>query len=236
MTIIAEVLFIAIAVVMVYLVYSMSAPVMSSMQASSSFEQTKSLMLDLDSAIQDTASQGRGSRSTLYLATGAGQLTLDDDHDVIKWTLATDADVISPRSMSKAGNLIVGSNLGAMAYENASAGAYVLENERVLVHIRKIGSPSSPACYNTSDLLMGIYNKDLRMWMNLSRLEISIDNDPLSTNGTGYTKLSETGYALPRGEVSASINTSRTYIQNYTVVFSLEAGADFLTIEAAEEL
>lgn len=235
-TVISEVLFLAVAAAMVFIIYTMSAPVISSMQASSTFEQTKSLMLDLDRAIQDTASQGKGSRSTLYITTGAGEIVLDEDHDVIKWTLATDAQVISPRSMSRAGNLMIGANLGAMAYENESIGAYVLENERLLVHIRKIGSEEAPAYYNTSDLLMGIYNKDIGRWMNLSRLEISIDDDPSSMNGTGYTQLPEEGYALPRGEVVAAISTSHEYLPDYTVTFSLESGADFLTIEGAEQL
>ena len=233
-SLISEAVFVAIAVVMVFLVYSMSAPVISSMQASSVFEQTKSLMLSMDDAIQDAAAQGRGSRSTLYVTTGAGELSLDEEHDTIKWTLPTDARIISPRSMSRAGNLIIGSDLSAMAYENETVGSYALENERLIVHIRKVGSVSSPVYYNTSSLLMGVYSKDLGLWMNMSRLEISLDGDPSSMNGTGYTQLSEEGYALPRGEVLASISTSYEYVQNYTVTFSLEAGADFLTIEAEE--
>lgn len=231
---ISEAVFVAIAVVMVFLVYSMSAPVIASMHASSVFEQTKSLMLSIDGAIQDAASQGRGSRSTLYVTTGGGELVLDEEQDTLKWTFPTDAQIISPRSMTRAGNLVMGSELRTMAYENESAGAYALENERLIVHIMKAGSVSSPVPYNTSSLLMGVYNKDLRAWMNLSRLEISVDGEPSSTNGTGYTQLSETGYALPRGQVMARISTGYEFMHNYTVIFSLESGADFLTVEVEE--
>jgi hypothetical protein len=232
---VTEAIFLAVTVVMVFLVYTMSAPVIASMQASSVFEQTKSVMLSLDSAIQDAASQGRGSRSTLYVTTGAGVLEVDGEKDMILWTLPTDADVVSPRSMTRAGNMVSGANLRAMAYENESIGAYVLENERLIVNIKKIGSEGSHAYYNASDLLMGVYSKDLGRWMDLARLEISIDGEPMSQNGTGYSELSAEGYALSRGEAAAHMASGYEYMQNYTVIFSLEAGADFVTIEAEEQ-
>jgi hypothetical protein len=235
LSIISEVLFLAIAIVLVFVVYSMSAPVVQTMQTSSVYEQTKSLMLDVDKTIRDVASQGRGSRSTIYVTTGAGLLTLEGDKDLLTWELETDSDIVSPRSMQKTGNLISGSNLGAMAYENESEGAYVLENERLMVYIKKIGSPSSPQAFNTSDLLMGVYNKDLAAWMDMKRLEISIDDESNSTNGTGYTVLENEGYALSSARVSALINTSYVYMQNYTVTFTLESGADFVVIEAEEQ-
>jgi hypothetical protein len=235
MAFISEAILLAVTVVMVFLVYTMSAPAIASMQASSTFEQTKSAMLSLDSAIQNAASQGKGSRSTLYVTSGAGVLELDSDRDMILWTLSTDANVVSKRSMSKAGNMVSGENLRAAAYENESEGVYVLENDRLIVHILKVGSESSHAYYNTSDLLVGVYNKDLGSWMGLSRLDISLDGSPMSQNGTGYTQLSAEGYALPRGEVMAHMASGYEYMENYTIIFSLEAGADFITIEAEEQ-
>jgi len=235
LSMITEALFLAIAVTLVFVVYSMATPVINTMQVSNTFEQTKSLMLDLDKSVQDVASQGRGSRTSLYVTTGAGMLTMDQDKDMIRWELETDADIVSPRSMQRTGNLVAGSDINAMAYENSSEGVYALENDRLLVHIKKVGSASSPQAYNTSELLVGIYNKDLGQWMPMSRLEISIDGETESTNGTGYTELDDEGYALPFSSVTAYINTSYAQMQNYTVTFTLESGADFLTIAAAEQ-
>jgi hypothetical protein len=235
MTFLAEAVLLAVTVVMVFLVYTMSAPVIASMQASSTFGQTQTAMLDLDSAIQNAASQGKGSRSTLYFTSGAGVLQLDPDKDMILWTLSTDANVVSPRSMSRAGNMVSGANLRAAAYENESAGVYALENDKLIVHILKVGSASAHAYYNTSDLLVGVYNKDLGRWMGLSRLDVSLDGSPTSQNGTGYTELSAEGYALSRGEVMAHMHSGYAYMQNYTIIFSLDAGADFMTIEAEEQ-
>lgn len=230
-----EVIFLAIVVTMVFLVYTMASPMIYSMQAASVFEQTKSFMLDLDDAIQDVASQGKGSRTTLSVTMGAGTLVLDEELDTLKWTLETDSMIVSPRSMQQIGNLIVGANLDVRAYENQSLDAYVLENQHLIVNLKDIGSESSYQTYNTSDILMGVYNKDLDTWMDLERLEISIDNSPDSMNGTGYTEIVLEGNTLPRGQVKAHISTPYVFLNNYSITFTLESGADFLTIEGEEQ-
>ena len=235
-TIITEVIFIAVIISLIFLVYTIASPLLSSMQISSAFDQAKSMMLDLDRLIQDVASQGRGGRKTFQVTLGAGTTLLDEDRDTIKWILETDTMIVSPRSMQQIGNLIVGSNLGTDAYAGnySSTDAHVLENEILKVFIKKIGSSASPQFYNTSDLLLGVYNKKISKWMPLERLEISVDNSPNSMNGTGYTELVKEGYSLPRGEVLAHINTSYTLLSNYTISFTLESGADFLILGAEE--
>jgi hypothetical protein len=233
-SIISEVLFLAIVVSLVFLVYAMSAPVIQTMQVSAALEQAESFMLNLDSLIQEVASEREGGRRSFHLSMGAGTVSLGEDNDTIKWVLNSDSPVISPRSMQKLGNLIIGSNLNTMAYEGNHSGqeAYVLENEHLRVFVKKIGSAASHQQYNTSDLLLGVYNKDLSEWLGLDRLEISVDNSTDSTNGTGYTELVEEGNALPYGKVLAHINTSYSFTSSYNVTFTLESGADFITLEA----
>jgi len=230
-----EVIFLAIIVTLVFLVYTMAAPVVYTMQASSVFEQTKSFMLRLDEAIQDVASQGKGSRTSLSVTMGAGELTLDEGTDTLRWTMETDSMIVSPRSMQQIGNLVAGSNLDVRAYENQSLGAFVLENQHLKLLLKDVGSESSHQVYSTGDLLMGVYNKDLDRWMDFERLDISIDNSPDSMNGTGYTELVVTGNALPRGQVRAHMSTDYIFLNNYSVTFTLESGADFLIIEGEEQ-
>jgi hypothetical protein len=232
MTIIAEVVFLAIIITLIFLVYSIASPLLYSMQASSAFDQAKSMMLSFDEVIQDVASHG--GRRSFHVTLGSGTAALNESTDSILWHMDTETMVVSPRSMQSIGNLIVGSNLDVMAYEGSYSGtdAYVLENGILRVFIRKIGSEASPQQYHTSDLLMGVYNKNLLRWMPLERLEISVDRSQESMNGTGYTELAVQSYNLPRGEVLAHINTSYSLAHNYTVSFSLESGADFLTIAA----
>ncbi|UCD03098.1 MAG: hypothetical protein JSV63_00470 [Candidatus Aenigmatarchaeota archaeon] len=234
-TISMEVIFLAIIITIVFLVYTMASPVIYSMQAASVFEQTQSFMLDLDEAIQEVASQGKGSRKSLHVTMGAGDLKLHEDIDTVKWTLETDSMIVSPRSMQRIGNLVVGSNLDVRAYENQSLSAYVLENQHLIIYLKKIGSEGSPAAYNTSEILLDIYNKDLGIWLDLERLEISIDNNPQSASGTGYTEIVTKGNALARGQVKAHMNTDYVFLNNYTVTFTLESGADFMIIEGEEQ-
>ncbi len=233
-SIITEVIFLAIIISLIFLVYSIASPMIYTMQVSSAFEQGKSMMLTLDELIQDVASQGKGGRRSFYVTLGAGTTSLDADTDTLRWVLDTDTLIASPRSMQQIGNLIVGSNLNTMAYPGNYGGqdAYVLENEHLGVFIKKIGSSESPQPYNTSQLLLAVYNKKMLRWMEMERLEISVDNIPESMNGTGYTELVLEGYSLPRGEVRAHINTPYEFLNNYTISFSLESGADFLTLGA----
>ena len=234
MSIITEVVFLAVIISLIFLVYSIAAPMIYTMQVSSAFEQGKTMMLELDELIQDVADQRKGGRRSIFVTLGAGTTSLDPLTDTMIWVLDTDAMVVSPRSMQQVGNLIIGSNLNAMAYEGNLSGtdAYILENQNLRAYIKKIGSPGSPVYYETSDLLLGVYNKKMHKWMPLERLEISIDDSPDSMNGTGHTEMVTEGYALPRGEIIAHMNSSYKYQANYSVSFALESGADFLTIGA----
>ena len=234
MSIITEVIFLAVIISLIFLVYSIAAPMIYTMQVSSAYEQGKTMMLELDEMIQDVADQRKGGRRSIFVTLGAGTTILDPLTDTMIWVLDTDAMVVSPRSMQQVGNLIIGSNLNAMAYEGNLSGtdAYILENQNMRAYIRKIGSPVSPTSYETKDLLLGVYNKKMYKWMPLDRLEISIDSSPDSMNGIGYTELVTEGYALPWGEVTAHINTSYKFQGNYSISFALESGADFITIGA----
>jgi hypothetical protein len=234
LSIITEVVFLAIIISLIFLVYSIAAPMIYTMQVSSAFDQGKSMMLQLDELIQEVADQRKGGKRSIFVTLGAGTTSLDPVTDTMIWVLDTDAMIVSPRSMQQVGNLIIGSNLNSMAYEGNLSGvdAHVLENQNIRVYIKKIGAPGSPASYETSELLLGIYNKKISKWMPMERLEISIDNSPDSKDGTGYTEIVTPGYALPRGEVLAHIETSYDFKSNYTISFLLESGADFLTIGA----
>ncbi|RLB76016.1 MAG: hypothetical protein DRH24_18590, partial [Deltaproteobacteria bacterium] len=82
----------------------------------------------------------------------------------------------------------------------------------------------------TSDLILGIYQKDLNHWINNTGfVDILIDNDPGSETGNGYTRLAESGYNLPYGTVIAYMHSS--YVP-YTINFTLESGTDFMEIGA----
>ncbi len=228
-SLISAVIFIGLTISVIALVYQAGMPIVDKMQASAAIERTKNNFVKLDDIIQRVASEANGSRRTLSFKIDPGELVVDDANDIIYWIFETSAPVFSPRTASYYGNLAFGSNLETKAYEGDYSGiqSYILENKHLKVYIRKIGSSDNMQNYETSNILLGVYQKDLGKWMDAA-LEISIDDDISSISGTGYTKLEKPGSALPYGKVTAYMYSSPI---NYFINFTLESGADFIKIE-----
>jgi hypothetical protein len=236
MSIISGVIFIAITISTIAIVYEAGIPVVKKMQASASIEKIKDVFSQLDTVIRDVASEGAGSKRTIYLNVDPGKVVVNDSEDSIYWTLDTDARVIDPRTRQVFGNIVIGSNLETSAYQenynvvSPVVSAYKMENEHLIVYIRNIGNGTTYQSYNTNQLLLGIYNKDLGIWFNNSNMfDVTIDGQATSRTANGTTALDTTGYNLPYATVSALVNS--TYMKYY-VNFTLESGEDFLRIDA----
>jgi len=236
-SILSGVIFLAITITAVFLVYQAGVPVVKKMQAAAAVESMKNVFAELDDIVQQTASEGRGSKRTFYMKIDPGKVIVNKTEDTIYWELETDAEVISPRTYQRLGNLVIGANMETRGYESnytyssPETESYVLENEHLKVYVKKIGSSLSHANYNTSELLVAIYNKDMNQWLNNTGfLDISVDFNPTSKTGSGYTKLLTSGYNLPYSTVSAYMNSSYS---EYYINFTLESGADFIEVEAS---
>jgi hypothetical protein len=236
-SLVSGVIFLAVILTAVFLVYQTGVPIIQKMQASASVERMKGVFAELDEIIQQTASEGKGSKRTLHMRIDPGKVVVNSTQDTIYWELETDAEIISPRTYQRIGNLVIGSNLetriyeGNYTYSSPETQSYIMENEHLRVYIKKIGSQSSWASYQTSELLVGIYNKDIDQWLNNTDFfDISVDFNETSKTGNGYTEPLDAGYNLPYGTVAALMNSS--YLPYY-VNFTLESGADFLEIEAS---
>ncbi|HDD72635.1 MAG TPA: hypothetical protein ENG00_00925 [Candidatus Aenigmarchaeota archaeon] len=192
----------------------------------------KAIFSAIDEKIQEVASEGNGSRRRLDFDFTLGRMGVDAGKNMVFWEMRSKYIVILPRTAEYFGNMIVGSNLETEARESIYNGtdAYVLENKHLRVYIRKIGSRENPENYNTSDILLGVYQKDLNQWLPLKSLEITIDNTQESLSGSGYTEIERLGEDLPYGQVTAYMQSG--YI-NYTLRFRLESGTDFLIIEGS---
>ncbi len=229
-TLISAVVFIAITVSAMALIYQTGLPVIKRMQATAALDSMTAAFTDLDQTIQRVASEGNGSRRIFDLDSGPGRLSLDPEGDELSWRLDAEGSAVRPRSARYLGNVASGSSLGASMHEGSLGGepAYVLENGHLRVFIRDIGSSQH---YETGTLLMGVYQKDLGEWLPMDWLNISLDGEASSQSGTGYTVPERLGENLPRGKVMAFMDSSYA---NYSVSFSLESGADFLLIEGNE--
>ncbi len=236
LSIISGVIFIAITISAIAVVYEAGVPVINKMQASVSVEKMKDVFSDIDKVIRDVASEGTGSKRTVYLKIDPGKMVVNDTEDAVYWELETSAKVIEPRTRQIFGNVIIGSNLETSAYqENYSVTspqipAYKMENEHLTVYIRKVGSGSTYEDFTTNSLLLGIYNKDMGVWFNNTNMfDATVDSQASSRTANGTTTLLGTGYNLPYATVSALVNS--TYFK-YFINFTLESGEDFIIIGA----
>jgi len=230
MTLISAVIFIAFTIAAITIVYQAAVPIIDRMQAAAAIDNMRSNFIKLDEIISEVASEGKGSKRTIFINPEPGTLYVNGTNDTIYWFYETTAALFSPRTSQKFGNLRIGSNLDTIAGEGTFLGssAYILENEHLVVYINKTGNSTTYADLQTTDLLLGVYQKDLNKYMNLSHLNISIDNVVNSTYGNGYTTLAESGSHLPYAIVSTYMNS--TYLPYY-INFTLESGTDFLEVE-----
>jgi hypothetical protein len=229
-TLISAIIFIAITISIVAIIYQSGIPLIEKMQQSAALDRITETFSEIDSLVRKVAQEGNGSRRVFDIRVSMGRLMVDTAKDMILWKLSTENMIIPPRSADFFGNLIVGSNLNSTAYEDnySSTPAFVLENEHLRVFVRKIGSPENPQIYNTTELILGIYQRDLDTWLPLHSVEITIDDDPLSMNGTGYTYLERSGDFLPFGRVNAYMDSPWG---EYYINLTLGTGTDFLEID-----
>ena len=231
---ISGVIFIAFILVTTFIVYETGYPVLEKMKCSATTEKMKSSFVKLDKIIQDSLG-GRGARRIVGLNIEDGRLYIDKDNDIIYWKYECDQAIYSPRVKQRIGNVVFGSNLEAKAYEGKCDGvdAYILENEHIKACFRKIGSEGNNVYYNTSQILIAVFQKDFTpaRRMPLTRLEILLDENINTSKGYGYTKLVESGEYLPYGEVIAYMNSVEGI--EYYIYFTLESGADFITIRSS---
>lgn len=229
-SLISGVLFTAFLISATAIVYWTAVPVIQKMQCAATLDKMKSTFSEIDRNIQTVASEGEGSRRTIDLSLDSGEIHVSADSDTIYWTHECDAPVFSPRTFQAFGNVILGSNLDAMAYESQCLGrdAFVIENQHISACFMKVGSEGNSARYNVSDVLLSVYQKDTNTTMPLEYLEITLDENSTSSVGEGYTTLTRSGMNLPFGEVTAYMESDYGVV--YRIRFVLESGEDFLII------
>lgn len=229
-SLISGVLFMAFIIAATSIVYWSAVPTIQKIQCAATVDRMKSTFVSLDEVIQKVSSEGEGSKRTVSLSVGEGEIRINADNDTIYWTHECEAPIFSPRTSQTFGNIVVGSGLDTSAHEGQCHGedAFILENEYLTVCFRKIGEEGNNTYYNITDVLMSVYQKDIGAAMPLEYLEITLDNNATSKTGYGYTSLARAGQHLPYGEVSAHMESD--YGVTYTIKFSLESGEDFIII------
>ncbi|MFH2020510.1 MAG: hypothetical protein ABIJ34_03795 [archaeon] len=222
---VSVIIYTMVAISTVMLLLNTGVPILTEMKDRAVYEKVKEIMLDLDKQTTDLAGQGEGSQSSASLDVREGKITFDNNE--VTWEIETKTPLISPRSSSNLGNLIISSNANVRTIDIENY--YILEtsikNDSFRVVINKKGNENSWVFYNTSDLIENISFNGDRM---AGKFYLGINNMDTSKNGTGYTKMYPEGNYSHLGSAKIIAHVNSTFAE-YDIEFILESYADFLT-------
>ncbi|MBD3203263.1 hypothetical protein GF327_03145 [Candidatus Woesearchaeota archaeon] len=221
---ISAILYTLVASVALVLILEAGIPILERLKDSATFSQTKDTLLNLDQHIQEVANEGEGSQRMVNLEIKQGELLIGNNQ--ILWEFETKSRIVDPRTSRKYGNLVVTSNANVRTIENSTH--YLLttyiKNDTFEVRINKTGSESNWNPINTSEIIdyISFNNNKLN-----GTFSFSINNNPDSVVGNGYTRITPEGNNtnLGRAKVVAHINSS---FAEYDLEFILESYADFI--------
>jgi hypothetical protein len=216
-------------------VLSTAVPALEEQRDASQIRNAQEFMQGLDSSAQEVVSEGQGSTRTLDLSFSKGNIRFSAENDTVTYGLQTNAEVVSPQTSVKRGNVVLANNARVSVSKEVCEGvqSYVLENEHIKACIKNIGSRSNQQDFNTSDLLVKYRFKDQDRDLD-GNLSVLINSNSRTSSGTGFTSVPYEN--LPRnnvgtGQVTTTITTDVTPVFKYDIVFQLPTGADFLKID-----
>ncbi len=226
---ISGVIYIALMITATIIAYNAFLPSIKKLQEAGIAQQVEKAMAEIDGKISAVAGEASGSRRLVPLDMKAGRLVINGSQDAVYWEMPATAMIASPRTAKKTGNVLFGSQLDTKAYESRYNGvpAYAMENEHLLVYIRKIGGRERYSPIDTGGIILNIMQKDMSKWLD-GEVSIRVDDKDSNGRGMGYTALEETGNNLPYATAIAFVASVEG---SYTVSFILESGADFLQIK-----
>ena len=223
---VSAIIYTLVAVLALTLILNTGMPILSEFKDRSVYEKVKNIMLDLDEHITEIANQGEGSQASVSFDIKDGKVKFENNE--IIWEIETKTEIISPRSSTKLGNLIISSNANVRTYDltNFHVMETNIKNDTLSIAINKKGSASNWVNLNTSGLIQNISYNGNNMNGNFT---FNLNNNASSAVGNGYTYMKPNGNNsnLGSAEVIAHLNTS---FAEYDLVFRLESYADFLIV------
>lgn len=225
-------LYIGITVTAISAALTVGLPAIENTRDAAAIQNAQRFMQELDNNVQQVVSEGEGSTRRLSFEFDRGEIYFDNSTDSLVYELKTDAEVISPQSSRKSGNIILASNANVSVTNETIDGTdcYMLSNKRVEACIKDVGSPGNKKSINTSDLLVeyNFTNPNPDETLNGS-VFVKLNGVPSTGWGDGYTTVEEWGDYIGTGSVKATIHSDNGQV--YDVVFSLPTRADFLKVD-----
>ncbi len=224
---ISVVIYTLVAILALSLLLGTGLPILNEMKERTVFSKTKEIMLQLDTHLTELTNQGEGSQSTLSFEIRDGKVLFEDDELI--WEIEAKSPIVSPRTTSVLGNLIISSNANIRTYDTGSSFilSTTIKDLPFTVNITKIGTKESWQPINTSKLINYI---DFNGYRTNGTFSFNINQEELSSYGTGYTMMvpQSNSTNLGRAKVIAHINNT---FAEYDLEFTLESYTDFLIVK-----
>ncbi len=225
-------LYVGVTITAISVALTAGLPALENIQDAAAISQAETFMHELDSNIQEVVSEGEGSTRTLEVSFERGEMYFENETDSLIYELQTDAEVISPQSSQRTGNVILSSNAEVEVFETEVGGedCYMMRNEHITACINNTGSPDSFEDIDTSDLLV-TYNFTGTEPDKALDAEMSVELNEIEETswGEGYIEAETTGDFIGTGRVRATVISEYGY--TYDIIFSLPTGADFLQVD-----
>ncbi len=223
---ISVIIYTMVALLALVLILNTGLPILTEMKERSLFNKIKDAMLDLDRHITDIAKQGEGSQAAVSFEIKEGEMKFLDNQLI--WEIETSSKLISPRTSTKIGNLIISSNSNIRSFELEDY--YIMETfikeDNFSVRINKFNSKEAPGDINTSRLIEYISFNGEKMDGNFN---FYINNNETSSLGTGYTEIIPAGNNTNVGSAKVVAHVDSDF-GKYKLEFTLESYADFLIV------
>jgi len=210
------------------LVLAILNPIIEEGKEIQSYNEAVSIMKVINKAVREVMFESPGTRRVINLDIRQGELDVSGSENKIKMIL-DNMNYFSPGGLQE-GNIVVRSGAWMDAKEedtdNDNNTELVLENDAVIFATKKLGSSSSPVAVNTTNFIKLIRN--VRADVNITNpvTGIYINDDMLTSYGTGYTELTRKGLNLPSSGIRLWLNSTSGRI--YEAIFSLGAESDFI--------
>jgi len=223
---VSAIIYTMVAIIALVLILNTGVPLLTELKDRAVMSKIKDAMLDLDSHITDLATQGEGSQASVSFEIRDGEVKFQNNQ--IIWEVETDTEIISPRTSTKSGNLVIASNANVRTYDITNY--YIMEtaikNDSFKVVINKKGSYRNWQAYNTSDIIQNLSYNGVNMDGNFT---FNINHNKTTGEGNGYIHMEPSGNNsnLGSAKITAHINNS---FAEYDLVFRLESYADFVTV------
>lgn len=224
---ISGVLYFGISMAAIVVILDTVVPWMETTKDQIAIDYAKKNIADLDSIITTVASEGEDSSRIISLDIKRGKYFVDEASNVVYFEINVSKDILSPRFITKTGNVFFGSQLNSKAIDHGSY--YILENQYLRVNISKVGNATSHSTMYTSDIINSMYFKEKEVYLYKENITILPENYVDEGNGTGYVYLEEDGILLPNAIAIAHMANANSG-SSYDLYFDLPSDSDFLML------